>query len=241
MPWYSKEQPTPFDTFQIPGLESLHGDVVARQFQVSWVEGKKCPLLVFPSGLTRELRPSATSEFGAVHIFDGVEINYRSRRDEAYEQARPIAEEFNYQLSALGTNRLRIFNSYSTRNYELTFNEQAGYLVDLVRHPDYTMELLDGEGRALLPPLYHNEALGLEAIAPLKFFTPTANWTWYPTEFDGNDLFFGLVSGFEVELGYFSLSELESVGKGLILPIERDRFFEPTSLKDLMTLHQRRG
>jgi hypothetical protein len=36
--------------------------------------------------------------------------------------------------------------------------------------------------------------------------TPTADssWTWYSTEFDGEDLFFGLVVGFETELGYFN-------------------------------------
>ena len=39
--------------------------------------------------------------------------------------------------------------------------------------------------------------------------TPASDWTWYATEYDGEDLFFGLVSGFEVELGYFSRTELE--------------------------------
>ena len=101
------------------------------------------------------------------------------------------------------------------------------------------MELLGGKERALLPPLYHNEKLGLEAIAPLKFFTPDANWTWYPTEFDGNDIFFGLVSGFEVELGPFSLTELEGVKGGLMLPLERDLYFEPTSLRELKAFHER--
>ena len=38
-----------------------------------------------------------------------------------------------------------------------------------------------------------------------KFFTPCSNWTWYVIEFDGNDLFCGLVDGLENEFGYFSL------------------------------------
>jgi hypothetical protein len=57
--------------------------------------------------------------------------------------------------------------------------------------------------REKLPPLYANEAIGLEALALVKFFTPDSSWTWYASEFDGEDIFFGLVSGLEVELGYF--------------------------------------
>lgn len=62
-------------------------------------------------------------------------------------------------------------------------------------------------------------------------------------EVDPNDpeiedvIFFGLVNGFELELGYFSLSELRSIGGGLQLPIERDRNFEPTTLKELQEKH----
>ena len=69
-------------------------------------------------------------------------------------------------------------------------------------------ELLPQSIRKKLPPLYANEAIGLEALALVKFFTPDANWTWYASEFDGQDIFFGLVSGLEVELGYFALSAL---------------------------------
>lgn len=67
------------------------------------------------------------------------------------------------------------------------------------------------ELRAQLPKLYENEEYSLDAKALVKFFTPDSNWTWYASEFDGEDILFGLVSGFEVELGNFSLSELESV------------------------------
>jgi len=98
--------------------------------------------------------------------------------------------------------------------------------------------LLDAESREKLPPLYSGEEKGLDALAQVKFFTPTSNWTWYASEFDGNDVFFGLVSGFELELGYFSLSELQSVKGPLGLPIERDMHFEPKSLRELREMHQ---
>ena len=98
--------------------------------------------------------------------------------------------------------------------------------------------LLDPESREKLPALYRGEELGLMAVALVKFFTPDSNWTWYASEFDGEDLFFGLVSGFEVELGYFSLSELQSVKGSLGLPIERDLYYEPKTLQELMKKHE---
>ncbi|MCL5772313.1 MAG: DUF2958 domain-containing protein [Actinobacteria bacterium] len=73
------------------------------------------------------------------------------------------------------------------------------------------MKLITEEIKKVLPKLHEQESKGYNAIAYLKLFTPDSNWSWYVTEFDGTDLFFGLVCGFERELGYFSLSELESV------------------------------
>ena len=67
-------------------------------------------------------------------------------------------------------------------------------------------------------------------VAQTKFFTPDSSWSWYPIEFDGHDLFFGLVVGLDVEMGYFSLSELRSICGSWGLAIERDLWFEPTPL-----------
>ena len=100
---------------------------------------------------------------------------------------------------------------------------------------------MDQESRRKLPTLYSQEAKALEAQAVVKFFTPDSNWTWYASEFDGIDRFFGLVDGLVLELGYFSLSELEQAHGPLGLPIERDLHFEPTSLGELMRIHERRG
>lgn len=99
-------------------------------------------------------------------------------------------------------------------------------------------ELLPQEIKEQLPDLYSGEEYGLEAKALVKFFTPDSNWSWYASEFDGEDILFGLVSGFEVELGYFSLAELQSAKGPLGLPIERDLYFNPKTLKELMELHR---
>ncbi len=87
------------------------------------------------------------------------------------------------------------------------------------------MKLLTQEIRRALPALRSTEGLGMDAPIIVKFFTPTSNWTWYATEFDGEDLFYGLVDGFEKEFGYFSLSELESVHGPYGVGIERDQYF----------------
>jgi len=97
--------------------------------------------------------------------------------------------------------------------------------------------LLDQASREKLPELCRNEEKGLEVIAPVKFFTPDSNRTWYASEFDGEDTFFGLVSGFEVELGYFLLKELQETRGPLGLSIERDLYFEQQTLGKLMEIH----
>lgn len=99
-------------------------------------------------------------------------------------------------------------------------------------------ELFPQDVREQLPDLYENEEYGLDAKALVKFFTPDSNWTWYASEFDKEDIFFGLVSGLEVELGYFSLSELERARGPWGLPIERDLHFHPETLKELMDKHK---
>lgn len=95
------------------------------------------------------------------------------------------------------------------------------------------MKLLPKEIRDILPALYSQDGKGDKAIAHVKYFTPSSNWTWYATEFDGDDTFFGLVDGFEKELGYFSLSELESIKGPLGLPIERDLYWQPKPLAQI--------
>ena len=63
----------------------------------------------------------------------------------------------------------------------------------------------------------------------VKFFTPWSNWTWYATAGekmeDGDWIFYGLVEGFETELGQWRLSDLQSITGPLGLKIERDKGF----------------
>ena len=130
-----------------------------------------------------------------------------------------------------------------------------------VRHrPNISENLRNPEqdGRILLPdtlkermpPLY-SQAHEPDPLVVCKFFDPVGSWTWYATEGSPVDedgyydtdkekvdyLFFGLVVGFEKELGYFSLTELQTLKEGMrglrALPIERDVYFTPTRLSEV--------
>ena len=92
------------------------------------------------------------------------------------------------------------------------------------------MKLLTKAIKDELPKLYEQDGKGKEAVVFVKYFTPDSNWTWYATEFDGKNRFFGLVDGFEKELGYFCLSELESARGPMGLKIERDLHWTPKTL-----------
>lgn len=108
------------------------------------------------------------------------------------------------------------------------------------------MQLLTDEIKNNLPALYAQDK-EKDPIIYVKFFDPTGSWTWYATEGEETDeedfLFFGLVIGFEAELGYFTLSQLETAKRGLTglqaLPIERDLYFKPCRLSEVREKHSR--
>lgn len=91
------------------------------------------------------------------------------------------------------------------------------------------------EIRKRLPGLGTTNGLAEGALAQVKYFSVYINWTWYALEYDGVDLFFGYVIGFEREWGYFTLSELDSACvMGDVPAVERDLFFEPQALSELL-------
>jgi len=95
------------------------------------------------------------------------------------------------------------------------------------------MQILTKAIRDKPPKLYQTEHQG-DPTVWVKFFYPDASWTWYGIEFDGDNLFLGLVDGHERDLGYFSLKELRENRPGAFkLPIERDVSFTPRTLSTL--------
>jgi hypothetical protein len=95
------------------------------------------------------------------------------------------------------------------------------------------MKLLTEKIRKQIPPLYSQDGKGGKAVCYLKMFTPDGQFSFYATEYDGKDTFFGLVDGFEKELGYFSLKELQNIRGPLGLAVERDLYFKPKTLEEI--------
>jgi len=102
--------------------------------------------------------------------------------------------------------------------------------------------LLTKQNKNDLPAMYSQDGKGDNAKAVVKFFAPDSSWTWYAVEGypvlddTGREVdyeFFGLVDGFDAELGYFRLSELKKARGQLGLPVERDRYFRPITLGEV--------
>jgi len=117
------------------------------------------------------------------------------------------------------------------------------------------MKLLTKKLKKALPELYSQEEVEDPTIV-VKFFHPMSSWKWFAYEasaqwlVDGevvyralsdpdesgeylDTTFFGLVKGFEEELGYFSLKELSEVRDSWGLGVERDMYFNSVPLSEV--------
>ena len=98
-------------------------------------------------------------------------------------------------------------------------------------------DLMTKELGDTIPALYANENVRDydDVLAAAKLFSPYTGWTWYVTEWQAETgLCFGLVEGFETELGYFHLDELAEVAVfGSVPAVERDLYWKPTTLGEI--------
>ena len=98
-------------------------------------------------------------------------------------------------------------------------------------------KLMTKEVGETIPALYANENVKNtdDVMAHAKLFCPYNGWRWYITEWDSRTgTCFGLVEGFETELGYFELTELAEVTVfGSVPAIERDLYWKPTTLGEI--------
>ena len=100
-------------------------------------------------------------------------------------------------------------------------------------------ELMTKEVGEKIPALYANENVRNynDVLAPAKLFSPYSNWRWFITEWDAETgTCFGLVEGFETEIGYFSLDELaEATVLGSVPAVERDLYWQPKTIGEIRT------
>ena len=90
---------------------------------------------------------------------------------------------------------------------------------------------------AQIPPLGANDEIAdLDGVlVPATLFSPYTGWRWYIAEWDAQTgLCFGLVQGFETEVGSFDLTELsEATVLGGVPAVERDLYWKPTALGEI--------
>ena len=80
----------------------------------------------------------------------------------------------------------------------------------------------------------YDKGSDMEQMVVAKFFDPMGSWRWYLMNLgEDEDYAWGIVDGHAVEMGSFSMRELQSIQLPLGLGIERDRYFEPMKAKDV--------
>jgi len=244
-------------------LADYFTDTVGRMpfFNPAWLKDQKMAQVEFPSGVECPIWESSdVKNGGIIHIFGEMDLPYFDTRDNAFHRANSIAEQVGYFANKIGDDQLEVIGHDTDEHFVITYDNLEHRMVNIQQVTSEKLpkrpRLLDEASAKRLPPLYTNEPIGLNALAQVKFFS--SGWTWYASEasavlpdgtykpltdidpYDPNIqdvIFFGLVDGFELELGYFSLSELEGANEDTIATIERDTAFTPTSLKDLQTQH----
>ena len=97
------------------------------------------------------------------------------------------------------------------------------------------LPLIDDELRKSLPTFRSIEN-DSNPMVYAKYHHAGEDWTWWAIAFDGRDAFFGLVLGFDCELGHFSLSELHQFGVQHGDRVQRDGTFTLCRLRDLFPI-----
>ena len=91
------------------------------------------------------------------------------------------------------------------------------------------MKLMTKEIQKKAEKQYENGS-DMEQMVVAKFFDAMGDWKWFLMNTEpGTDYAWGIVKGFEVEMGSFSIDELQSMSPR----IQRDLYFEPMKAKDV--------
>ena len=80
----------------------------------------------------------------------------------------------------------------------------------------------------------YDKGSDMEQMVVAKYFNPIGNGTWYLMNLaDDEDYAWGIVDLFAVEMGSFSMKELQGIQLPLNMGIERDKYFEPMPANEL--------
>lgn len=88
----------------------------------------------------------------------------------------------------------------------------------------------------LAPEGTYDNASAKDITCPVKFFCPWNDWAWYAAEYDAaTGIAWGIVHGFETEVGSFSIDELNSISGPFGMRIEMDEYWTPMTMADIRT------
>lgn len=91
-------------------------------------------------------------------------------------------------------------------------------------------QLMTEEIAKTVPRLYGQDGAD-DPIVHVHYFSCVTGWDWWLLEFDGTDEAFGLVEGYDDELGYFSIKEMAELNRQMgFAAVERDEHFSPKPL-----------
>lgn len=91
-------------------------------------------------------------------------------------------------------------------------------------------QLMTREIAKTAPRLYEQDGAE-DPTVYAHYFSCVNGWDWWLLEFDGTDEAFGLVEGYDDELGYFSIKEMEELNRQMgFAAVERDEHFSPKPL-----------
>ena len=79
-----------------------------------------------------------------------------------------------------------------------------------------------------------DEGSDMEQMVVAKYFDAMGDWKWFLMNMKKDeDYCWGIVKGFEVEMGSFSMKELEELKLPFGMGIERDICFEPMKASEV--------
>ena len=121
--------------------------------------------------------------------------------------------------------------SYGMRSVPFKGNYDAHQAESFEAQAPRGHKMMTKELGRLIPKMDSQDGLGDNAIVYAHYFNPYGIGEWWILEWDGKDEMFGYADLGYPELGYISLSELESVSVGgMELPIERDLHWQQKTL-----------
>lgn len=85
-----------------------------------------------------------------------------------------------------------------------------------------------------LPNLEAQYSKGGHVIAHARIFNPKSGTVWYAAEFDGEDVFFGIIEERVKRLGYFTRSAIENECTSNGGRVQRDRDWKPTEIEKIV-------